>query len=462
MSLGVWSRFQSLIFGGAIGAAASDAIAPNLEPVRQRAWELNQVRTLDAGTLAEAVATGAISLEDAKHEAARNGINGSRVEALVYLALEAPDVSEALRMRRRNLLDPDLGITDAQLDHALAKAGIERSFWPALKQLTDEPLSPAIVAEAIQRGIMSDPGFLPVGPPSDTGKVAAFPVSPLSPLNEAAANGVNRERLFVETALIGNPVGPSEAAHALFRGIIEQPDFDRAIAEGRTRNEWGFVYRDVARTILSVTQAVNLRLRGWIDDAGMYALTAKWGMSREDTDHLLLDQGRPLSWHQVFIGLRRGGTYNGATTAIDPAFLKALQESDIRPEWYSLAWAQRFNYPTAFVLRSLTQDGDISGADAERILLYEGWDPDLAKTVAAKWSAGTTASVPPEVKSARTRLLTALHKAYVTNGADDASVIAALEAVPYPAELIDQLLTVWSNERGFLAGQSENPPGPVT
>lgn len=462
MALGIWSRFQSLIFGGAIGAAASEAIAPQLEPAKQRAWSRNQVRILDPLTLAELVASGAITVDQAASEAARSGLNPSRVRALVYLTLEAPDVSEALRMRRRNLIDPSLGIDEAQLDHVLAKAKIEKEYWPALKQLTDEPLDPAIVAQAIQRGILRDPGFLPVGPPTTEGKVRAFPQSSINPLAEAAGNGINRERLFVETALVGNPVGPEQAARALFRGIIEQTDFDRAIAEGRTRNEWGFVYRDVAREIPSAIQAVNARLRGWIDDAAMYARTAAWGMSKPDTDLLFLIQGRPLSWHQVWIGLQRGGELTTDTTGIDPAFLKALQESDIRPEWYQLAWAQRYNYPTAFVLRTLTQDGDISGAEAEQILLYEGWEPKLAHKVAQKWAGGGTASVPPEVKSARTRLLTTLHKGYVTQGADDASVLASLNAVPYPAELSAALLEVWSVERAFLQGQSPNEPGPLT
>ena len=65
-----------------------------------------------------------------------------------------------------------------------------------------------------------------------------------------------------------------------------------------------------------------------------------------------------LNFRQVFIGERRGGVYNGATGALEPPFLKSLQESNIRPEWYNLAWAQRYTYPSPFVLRSLTQSGN--------------------------------------------------------------------------------------------------------
>ena len=78
-----------------------------------------------------------------------------------------------------------------------------------------------------------------------------------------------------------------------------------------------------------------------------------------------------------------GGTYDGALTGIDPAFLKGLRESDIRPEWYSLAWAQRFTYPAAFVLRALAQAGDLTQAEVEEILLFEGWEPTLARKVQA-------------------------------------------------------------------------------
>src|SRR5205807_6194553 len=127
-----------------------------------------------------------------------------------------------------------------------------------------ERLDPSVVATAIQRGIMRDPGFLPVGPPTATGKVPAFPVSPLDPVAEAKAQGINEERLFVETAIVGLPLSLQEAASAYFRGIIELADFERAVAEGNTRNEWGAAALAQARQILTASEYAELQLRGFL------------------------------------------------------------------------------------------------------------------------------------------------------------------------------------------------------
>src|SRR5207237_2581886 len=107
-------------------------------------------------------------------------------------------------------------------------------------------------------------------------------------------------------------------------------------------------------------------------------------MTRADTDLLFKITGRPLSFHQVFIGERRGGVYDGSIDAIDPAFLKALRESNIRPEWYNLAWAQRHSYPSPFVLRGLTEAGDLTQAEAHEILLFIGWPVELAAKVSTR------------------------------------------------------------------------------
>src|SRR5205085_6828824 len=233
-----------------------------------------------------------------------------------------------------------------EVDLARHRQGYADSYRAAVLDLFTGRLDPAVIAVAIQRGIMRDPGILPVGPPGGTGVVPRFPVSPLDTLAEAKAHGIDLERLFVETAIVGLPVSPDAAARATFRKIIDRVDFDRAISEGNTRNEWRDPLFEGFRQIPTAHDGIEGRLRGWIGDDAMYAETARHGMSKADTDLLFKITGRPLSWHQVFIGLRRGGVYDGPTDAIEPAFLKALRESNIRPEWYNLAWALRYSYPT--------------------------------------------------------------------------------------------------------------------
>jgi hypothetical protein len=165
----------------------------------------------------------------------------------------------------------------------------------------------------------------------------------------------------------------------------------------------------------------------------MHAGAGLSGMEPGDADLLAKLSGRPLSFHQVFIGVRRGGVYDGPTGAIDPAFLKSLQESNIRPEWYDLAWAQRYAYPGAFVLRSMTQSGDLTPAETEKVLLYVGWEPTFAKLVAARWAGSGTHAGKEETKA---ELLDEYESGYVP----EAELRKALGALGYQGHAQDLLV----------------------
>src|SRR5438552_3695091 len=159
----------------------------------------------------------------------------------------------------------------------------------------------------------------------------------------------------------------------------------------------------------------------------MYEQTARHGMSRADTDLLFKVHGRPLSFHQVWIGLQRGGVYDGPIGDIDPAFLKALRESNIRPEWYNLAWHQRYTYPSAFVMRALTQDGTLTAAQAESDLIDMGWRPERAKQAAEKWASQGGGGGSAYVGKAATQLWGTTHTAFVERRASQGVVDGAFD-----------------------------------
>jgi len=422
-SSGLVRFFGSAISGGAgyaMGAATAPALRPLLQELTNLTWGLHPVRPPDAGTLASGVAQGQVDPGDAAVWAAQQGIGATAFKALVEIANTGPGVPAAFDLWRRGVID------EPGFRRAVKRQGVEPEWINDFIALKTERLDPAVIATAIQRGIMHDPGFLPVGPPSAAGVVKPFPVSPLDTLVEAAAHGIDEERLFVQTAIVGLPASPDLAARMTFRKIIEKVDFDRAISEGNTRNEWADVLFEGFRAIPTARDGIEGRLRGWITDAEMYAQTARHGMSKADTDLLFKVSGRPITNRQVFIGLRRGGVYDGPTTQIAAPFLKSLQESNIRPEWYNLAWAQRHTLPSAFVLRALTNSGDLTAVESENLLLDIGWPEDLAKKVATRWALGKAAGAKEATK---TDLLTEYEGLYIT----EADVLAALTALGYDA-----------------------------
>jgi hypothetical protein len=448
------------VVGLAVGTAGAAIAEAAFEAARQESWKEAQSKIHELDELAALVAQGLVSLVDVEEDAARNGYGPDELAAAVQLALKAPAVSEALTLYRRRHIDKvDDATALAHLRHAFAKAQLEVTYWPQLEQTATAALEPAVIAEAIQRGLMVDPGFLPVGPPQTVGNVKAFPVSTLDPLAEAAAAGVDRERLFVTTGLVGNPVGPHEAADALFRGVIDEPSFERAIAEGRTRNEWGFVYKEISRVIPTVHDYVEARLRAWITtDDEMYAGAARHGATPEDVDLLLKVTGRPLSAHQVWVALLRGGVYDGPVDAIEPAFLKAAQESNIRPEWFNLLWAQRWTQPAPFLLRQWLQDGG-DPEWARLKLRYQAWEPGDIDKFVAQYAKQPKAKPSAAIQSATSAFLTATRSRYAAGKLPLADAQTALTAAGVPDTDQARMLELWNAQLAVEAAGSTTAGG---
>lgn len=476
-----------IIVGVAVGGAAAAAVEPALERPRQDAWRRNPVRELDPGTIARLVAQGGIALDATAYDAARaEGYDTDKLDALVYLSQTVPGFAESLALWRRN----PQAFTELW-HHALTKQGLDQRYVPFLDELAVDRLAPPVIALAIVRGIIDDPGFLPVAPPTGAGTVPAFPTSSLDAIAEARAHGFDRDRLFVETAIAGRPMAPEAAAHAVFRGIIEDVDYRRAVAEGDVRNEWAHAIFEASRSIESPADAAGLRLRGWITAAESYELGARWGATPATMDNLFLDRGRPATTHQVHIGYTRGGRLASEGDDERATFRRAVQESDIRPEWEPILWAQRYTYPSAFVTRALTQAGDLTQADAEQVLLFSGWEPTLAGKVAAAWAAPSTAKAREltraelgdeyeggylseadyrarlaelgytgaaqdlevhlgdarRVKKWREKTVDAIAKAYIAHVIDEPTARADLAAVGVVGQAADLLVPLWQLEQ---------------
>jgi hypothetical protein len=322
--------------------------------------------------------------------------------------------------------------------------------------LKQELLEAGEIAKAIHRGIMKGDGLLIAEPPTAPGKVPAVPASDLDPVTEAAGSGVDAERLRIMVGNAGLPLGLHEMLSLMNRGEMEPQDVQRGIAESNLRNEYQDVALKLARRILTPHEYVELNLRGWIDTPTMHAGAALSGMTPDDADLLFKSLGRPLVVHQITTGLARGGTYGGDYAGVPEPFQTALRESNVRPEWGNLAYANRYTLPGYFVIKAMLTNKTLTVSEAAETFKQSGWPPTLAdKAAAALAPTGGPAKADPWVTKAEGQLWTSLHKDYVKEGLTRPELEPALSKLIEDQPTRDQVFSLWETEKATAA---QTPP----
>jgi hypothetical protein len=445
-----------LAIGIAVGGAAGAAFEPKLEVPKQTAWANNPQRLPDLGLIAELVAGGKVSQANGRNMANRLGFSNGTLDSVVWLAQNRLDFPTMLRLWRRfGAFDAGADATLSGLvDETLAHERLDWDYRTWLRQLKTAEL-PGLgdIAMGVVRSALPAPSYVPVPAPTSGLTVPRFPQVNIDPEQLAAALGFDKDMLQLMVARSGLSLAPGLAAQAFFRQLINHNDFVLAIAEGDLRTEWAQTLLDASRQILTAGEYAELELRGFIDAPTRRTLTQQHGMSDADSNRLHDVLGRAPGVHALTTGLARGGTYPGKYANVPEPYRSAIQRSNIREEFAEIEYADRFTYPSAFVLRSLAQAGDLGGQQAvEQVLLEIGWKPSFAKQVSTAWTGGVAAG-DKHVAKAETSLWSTTHKSFVAAEIDDATATTALTAAGVAAASIPAVLALWKEERSLIRKQ---------
>lgn len=442
-----WDRFfgsaGSQAAGIALGTTAIPALIPAVQFLENEAWKMHPDRPPDAYVLATGVAQGQVDPSSAQTWANEQGLSDGAFAALVSAANTGPALGQAYSAWRRGEL------SDGQMRTAIKRQGIEDEWVPALLALKDQPLDPATIANAVHRGIMRDPSLIVREPPTTPGRIEQVPPSSLDPTTEAAWNGINHERLRVEVGTAGLPPGLVQMLQLLNRGEVTEDDVRRSVSQSNLRNEYMDAVLALRRHLLTPHEYAEAELRGIMPHGEAQAGAALSGIEEDDYGTLFQILGRPLAVHAITQGLAHGETLGGSYADVPEPYRDAIRRSNIRPEYARLAYANRYTYPSAFVLRGLTQSGDLTETQARDILRFEGWDPQLAATVAAKWAEPAGAKENPWVGKADTQLWTATHKAYKGSAIDATGARERFDLIGIPAAAQDAILARWDSEKAL-------------
>jgi hypothetical protein len=440
-----------LTFSYGVGRAAGGVLEPQLQGLKNSSWALVTGEGVSVppspSLLAAGVAQGQIDPKLAATWATYSGVDQPTFDALVAIANVGPGTAYAFELWRRGI------IGESGFRRAVKRLGWEQEWIDDAVSLKTIRLSPEALAVMIQRSVVPNPGILPNQPPTDNSDVPPMPVVDLDVFAEAAAHGVDEDRLKAMARIIGLPASPDLAARMHFRGIINEDAFNQAIKEGNTRGEWAPFLLQGFREIPTAEQFVEAHLRGWITRSAMYAGTARHGMSEPDTDLEFQIHRRPLTPHQIKQALARGASFNPEAGEITNPYSASVHQANLGPEWYEMAEALAGSYPSVFVTNRLVTGGTITPAEGSDWLARSGLADRVVTALHDSWTGGTGVKADPHVTKAQNHLWTTAQTSYIAGETDAAAVTAALPHAGVDAATIPDVLAIWDATRTLVRKQ---------
>lgn len=295
------------------------------------------------------------------------------------------------------------------------------ALGPYMVALTNEvnqlsplvPLAPADLADAVIRNVMS---------PADAAKEASFA-------------GVNADRFTTLTLLAGNAPDPTSLAVALRRGFIDAATYDRGIRQGRLRDEWADLVRQMAVQLPTPMDALAALVEAQLDEPTARTKFAQFGGDPAQFDWLLGTVGAGPSPLEAASMAHRGlipwaGTGLGAVS-----FDQAVAEGHTRTKWTTAYRGLADYLPPPRTITAMHKEGVLTDAQAAKLLADHGVPADLLGAYLASATAQKLAK-PKEL--AESTVLALYRDRLVARPA----VATMLEALGYSAPEAEFILEV--------------------
>jgi len=252
---------------------------------------------------------------------------------------------------------------------------------------------------------------------------------------EAARTGINAERLGVLAQLAGNAPDPGSLAIALRRGLIDEGRYTTGIRQGRLRDEWGELVKELAVVQPSPEAILNAYLEGQISEGEARDRYAKLGGDPGYFDILYHAQGQAPTPTQALEMANRGDIPWSGTGPDAVSYEQAFLEGPWRNKWLG-AFRKLGEYlPPPRTITAMHKEGALTTAQATKLLEQQGLSPELA---AAYLSSSTQGKVAKAKELAESTVLGLYRDRIITRPQAQGFV----EKLGYSAEQADYILQV--------------------
>lgn len=201
----------------------------------------------------------------------------------------------------------------------------------------------------------------------------------------AARSGLAGAKFDILVDLAGDALAPDALAEALRRGIIPEAgrgagstSFEQGIAEGRLKNKWGGIVKELAVRWPTPADALDALLEGQISDADARTLYARFGGDPQYFQMLFDTRGSAPTPIEALEMANRGiipwdGTGPGATS-----FQQAFLEGPWRNKWQAAYRGIGEYLPPPRTVTAMVSAGSLTEDQALSLLVKQGLTKDLA------------------------------------------------------------------------------------
>lgn len=370
-----------------------------------------------------------------------------------------PDPSTVAQLAARGLTQHDDAI------ETIAENGIPRGWGEALITLNEQYPDVTTMLDLIRRGFMGPDVFMewslrngipgpvaqmylnlvnvPISPADAALALLRGNISEPEAVKAAAAYGVSAQDFATLVGNTGEPLGLQELLEARRRGFIDDARLVRGILQSRTRNEWVDVAKQLSHAPMSTADAVEAAVQGHMDTAQASAIADQNGLEAGQFDYLYQTAGSPLSRTEMEQLFNRG-------LVTKEQVIQALRESRLKNKYTDLAFELHSRLVTPDELGRGVEYGAISHADAVRKAMEIGYSQDDAAML-------VSASINRKLETQRMAIVRAVEALYENNAIsrDQAISFAGnLGFEPQEIDFIFQAAEFRRNEKLIAAGMS--------
>lgn len=296
----------------------------------------------DPDMAADLASRGIITHDQAVSEAAGGGFDGEHLSNMVDAAYNRPTWTFALDMWNRGY------INETDVNQTLQYAGVPAYWWPYIKQMRRELLSPADWAlAALRKNVTTD-------------QAAAG----------AAMWGLNADDFDTLMLNTGEPPGTMQLLEAYRRGFIDEATLEKGILQSRVRDEWIPTLEKLRYAPMSTAAAANAVVRGYLSQADGASIAQQNGLEPDHWQYVLESNGRPPSHEQLATLYLRG-------IISQAQFEQGIRESDIKDKYISDVFDLRVRFLPLFEARTLLNAGEITGKTFTEQLLVQGYEKSV-------------------------------------------------------------------------------------